>query len=114
MATVDNLYKVAVIGGALLARGLSLSGVKHQYIARTQEEAEAAINDALTHDEIGLIVLSERLSKKVRDRRLVNLIESSIAPIFVLVPAYNEQEQYADVLRKLIIRAVGIDISAKR
>ena len=114
MADVNNLYKVAVIGDSLLARGMAMSGVKHTYRADRQEEVEAAIKDAVSKTDIGMIIMNEGLARKVRDRKLLNMIDSGITPIFLLVPANNEQEQYVDVLRRLIIRAVGIDISAKR
>jgi vacuolar-type H+-ATPase subunit F/Vma7 len=114
MAVVGNLYKVAVIGDELLTRGMKLSGIRRIYSVETTEEVENAIKDATSKEDIGMIVINERLARKVRDRKLSNMIDSSIAPLFVLVPAHNEQEQYTDALRRLIIRAVGIDISAKR
>ena len=114
MADMSNLYKVAVIGDALLTRGMALGGVKYLYRADTAEEVESAVKDALGKSDIGMIIMNEGLARKVRDRKLLGMIDSSIAPVFLLVPANNEKEQYVDVLRKLIIRAVGIDISAKR
>ena len=118
MADVDNLSKlmndkVAVIGDELLTRGMSLGGVKHIYRATTQEEVERAVRDATERSDIGMIIINEALAKKVRDRKLMNMMDSSISPVFVLVPAYNEKEEYVDVLRRLIIRAIGMDISAK-
>lgn len=106
--------RIAVIGDELLARGMSLGGVKHIYRAGTQEEAERAVREAMERREIGMIVMNEGLAKKVRDRKLLNIMDSSISPVFVLVLAYKEQEEYVDVLRRLIIRAVGIDISKRR
>ena len=50
MADVDNRSKngkVAVIGDALLTRGMSLGGVKHIYRADTREEVERAVKDAI-------------------------------------------------------------------
>ena len=114
MGVVGNLYKVAVIGDELLTRGMRLSGVRHVYSVETTEEVENAIKDAAGKEDVGMIVINEGLAKKVRDRKLLNLMDSSIAPLFVLVPAHNAQEEYTDALRRLIIRAVGIDISAKR
>ena len=54
------------------------------------------------------------MAKKVTDRKLLNMMDSSISPVFVLVTSHNEQEEEVDVLRRLIIRAVGIDISKRR
>lgn len=118
MANVDAHSKingkVAVIGDALLTRGMSLGGVKHIYRADTREEIEHAIKDAMANSEIGMVVMNENLVKKIGDRKLLNTIDSSISPVFVFVTSHNEQEGEVDVLRRLIIRAVGIDISKRR
>jgi vacuolar-type H+-ATPase subunit F/Vma7 len=117
MADLDNAKmlndKIAVIGDELLTRGMSLGGVKYIYRVTTPEEVEHAIKDATERSEIGMIIINEGLAKKVRDRKMQNMMDSSISPVFVLVPAYNEKEEYVDVLRRLIIRAIGMDISAK-
>ena len=47
----------------------------------------------------------------VKDRRLLRVIDTSLSPIFVGIPSYNQKEVYEDTLRRLIIRAIGIDIS---
>jgi len=111
---MSNLYKVAVIGEPLLTRGMALAGVKRIYRADTGEEVEAAIKEAMENPDTGMIIITESLAKKVKNRKLINMMDSSISPVFVLVPAHGEQEMYVDVLRRLIIRAVGMDIGAKR
>ena len=111
---MNNLYKVAVIGDPLLTRGMALAGVKRIYRADSGEEAETAIKEAMERPDTGMIIITERIARMVKDRKLVNMMDSSISPVFVLVPAYGEQEQYVDVLRRLILRAVGMDIGAKR
>jgi vacuolar-type H+-ATPase subunit F/Vma7 len=117
MADVEHKIsngKVAVIGDALLARGMSLGGVKRIFRADTKEEVERAVKEALEDSSIGMIVMNEHLAKKVTDRKLLNTMDSSISPVFVLVAARNEEESEVDVLRRLIIRAVGIDIGKRR
>lgn len=110
-AIKGNNYRIAVIGSRLLATGMSVSGIKYIYEASNQEETENAIKDISNKSDIGIVIINENLANMVKDRRLLKLIDSSLAPIFVSVPAYNQKEVYQDTLRKLIIRAIGIDIS---
>ena len=55
--------------------------------------------------------MAERLIGKITDRRIQFTIDSSIMPMFVPVPSYKESGAREDVLRNLIIRAIGIDIT---
>lgn len=105
-----NTKKIAVIGDALLSTGFALSGIKATLKASTGEEAEAAIKSLVNDSEIGIIVIARKLVDKITDRRTLLLIDSSIMPMFVPVPSYNEGEG-EDPLRHLIIRAIGIDIA---
>lgn len=102
--------KIAVVGEALLSTGFALSGVKSSYRAVTGEEAEAAISALLEDKEIGIVIIAEKLLGKITDRKIQYAIDSSIMPMFVPVPSYKEGV-HEDVLRNLIIRAIGIDIS---
>lgn len=116
MATVKpgNTYRIAVIGDKLLATGMGLSGIKYIYKAGTQQEVEDAVRDVSNKSDIGLVIINENLISMVKDRKLVRLIDSSLSPIFVGIPSYNQKEVYEDTLRRLIIRAIGIDISKNK
>lgn len=111
MADLSKTYKIAVIGSRLLATGMGLSGVKHIYTATNQEETENAIREISSAGDIGIVIINENLAGMVRDRRLLKLMDNSLSPIFVSIPSFNQAEFYQDTLRKLIIRAIGIDIS---
>jgi vacuolar-type H+-ATPase subunit F/Vma7 len=104
-----NTKRIAIIGDALLSTGFALAGIKKTYIARTGEEAEAAIKEILEDGSIGIVVIAERLRERIQSRKVQNIIDTSIMPMFVPVPLYKESVQ-VDVLRNLIIRAIGIDI----
>jgi vacuolar-type H+-ATPase subunit F/Vma7 len=108
---MKNTYRIAVIGDRLLATGMGLSGVKYIYEANNQEEAEKAIRDVSAKGDIGIVIINENLMTMVKDRKLLRLIDNSLSPIFVSIPAYNQKEVAEDTLRRLIIRAIGIDIS---
>ena len=105
-----NMKKIAIIGDALLSTGFALAGIKRTFIVRTGEEAESAVRQVMDDGEIGIAVIAEGLVDKIPDRKTRLAIDSSIMPMFVPVPSYGEGAR-EDVLRALIIRAIGIDIA---
>ena len=113
MATVksENTLRIAAIGDRLLASGMGLSGVKYIYEAFDQKSVEDAVRDVSSRDDVGIVIINENLASMVKDRRLLKLIDSSLSPIFVAIPAFNQKGLMEDTLRRLIIRAIGIDIS---
>lgn len=111
MADISRNYRIAVIGDRLLATGIGLAGVKYVYEAKNQEEVEKAIRDISAKSDIGIVIINENLMGMVKDRKLLRIMDVSLSPIFVGIPAYNQKEVAEDTLRRLIIRAIGIDIS---
>lgn len=114
MADIKDTYRIAVVGDELLTKGMKLSGIKYIYNPRDAASTESAIRELVAKPDVGMVIINEDLANSVRDRKLANMIDSGISPVFVLVPGYNQSEKYADTLRKLIIRAVGIDIMAMK
>lgn len=90
--------------------GFKLAGVTESYTVESGADAEQALKALLQRDDIGLIVIASNLARGIRDRKIANAIDSSLLPMFIVVPNYNEKSQ-PDTLRRLIIRAIGIDIS---
>lgn len=105
-------YRIAMVGGEELALGFKLAGVHESIIAETAAEAEDKIRQLLQKDDIGIIVISSRLANGIKDRKLLNAIDTSLLPIFIEVPEYGDSHS-PDTLRRLILRAIGIDISKK-
>ncbi|MCW6160069.1 MAG: hypothetical protein LVQ95_03220 [Candidatus Micrarchaeales archaeon] len=103
-------YKIGVIGRNLLVKGFDLVGIKESIIIEDDSEAEAAFRRLLDNEEIGLIIINERTSAAITDRKLREIIDTSLMPLVVEVPGYKEKEVVADILRRLVLRAVGIDI----
>lgn len=109
---LSNTYKIAIIGRAELSLGFRLTGITEAYDVDEGAQAESVIRDLLQRNDIGLIIIASQLVKKIKDRKILNAIDSSILPIFMEIPGYKE-EKVPDTLRRLIIRAIGIDISTK-
>ncbi len=100
-------YKIAVVGNTQLALGFKLAGVAEAY---GEVGVETRMRELMQRDDIGLIITTSKVLKSVRDRKLSERIENSSLPMVVEVPDYKEEGQ-PDTLRRLIMRAIGIDIS---
>ncbi len=109
----DLEYKIAVVGDQLLVRGFKLAGVKEAHIAETTEDVEAALREIFEKDNIGIVIVSEDAIGRIKDRRLLYKIDTSLVPLVIEVPGYGQEEKHADTLRNLVMRVIGIDILAK-
>jgi len=105
-------YKVAIIGKKEVSLGFRLTGITESYDTEDPVEAEKMIRELTQRNDIGLIIISSKIVRGIKDRKILNAIDSSILPIFMEIPGYKE-EKVPDTLRRLIIRAIGIDISNK-
>jgi vacuolar-type H+-ATPase subunit F/Vma7 len=110
-----NYYKIAVIGNNLLSKSMKLIGIKYIYDISNEniENIEKIIEKIALNEDIGIVIINEGITEKLINKRLINMIDSSLKPIFIEIPDYNKPEIYKDVLKRLIIRAIGIDISKK-
>jgi vacuolar-type H+-ATPase subunit F/Vma7 len=105
--------KIAVVGSNIMATGFKIAGVKNAmvaYLADSQEDIEQKINELFADETVAVIVAGQSTLAKVRDRKLLQLIDTSLLPIVVGIPDYHEKEENEDTLRRLIKRAIGIDI----
>jgi len=103
-------YKIAVVGNTQLALGFKLAGVAEAYSSTTPQESERTMRELIGREDIGLIITTSKVLNGIRDRKLADAIADSILPMVIEVPDYKEEGQ-PDTLRRLIMRAVGIDIS---
>ena len=102
-------YKIVVIGNEQVTLGFKLSGV-HSYTIADAGEAEALLKDLLQDGEVGLIILGSGIVSQIKDRKLLDVISSSILPMVIEIPALGAERKEDDLLRNLIMRAIGIDI----
>ena len=103
-------YKIAVVGNTQIALGFKLSGVAEAYDAKNSAESERRMRELMQREDIGLIITTSRVIGSIRDRKLSENIADSVLPLVIEVPDYKEEGQ-PDTLRRLIMRAIGIDIS---
>ncbi len=102
--------KIVVLGGEVLPLGMKLAGVKESYTVEAGGEAERKMLDLLDREDVGIIVVTEGIARSIADRRIRYRMENSLDPLVISVAGYNEKMASEDTLRRLIMRAVGIDI----
>ncbi len=105
-----NKYKIAIVGNTQLALGFKLSGVAEAYSVKDASESEKKMRELMQRDDIGLIITTSKVLKEIRDRKLAEMISDSVLPMVIEVSDYKEVGE-PDTLRRLIMRAIGIDIS---
>ncbi len=106
--------KIVVVGDSVLPLGLKLAGVKEGYTTEGIEDAERLLMELFERKDVGIIVVTEGIANGIKDRRVKYRMDNSIDPVILPVPGYNENVSGEDTLRKLILRAVGIDIMEKQ
>lgn len=104
-------YKIAVLGNERIALGFKLSGITEAFNANDTHEAESRFRELLQRDDIGIIIIGSAAKRLIKDRRLQESITSSIMPLVVEIAESGEEHAEEDTLRKLILRAIGIDIT---
>ena len=104
-------YKVAVVGTEPLSLGFSLAGITESYKPENAEDSEIIRRKLMQRNDIGIIAVSSSIIRDVKDRKLQEAVAGSLLPLVIELPEYGEQVA-EDTLRKLIIRAIGIDVQA--
>jgi vacuolar-type H+-ATPase subunit F/Vma7 len=103
--------KIVVLGSNVLPLGMKLAGVKEGYSVDNNEDAERILMELFERKDVGIIVMTESLSRSIKDRRVRYRMENSIDPVVVSVPGYQDKVEVEETLRRLILRAMGIDIA---
>jgi V/A-type H+-transporting ATPase subunit F len=89
--------------------GLRLAGVDGA-VAHTRDEFSIELNNALLDRDIGIVAVSEKLSKQFHD--LIEEIENNRAlPLIVEVPDRHGTEREKDFLSGYVRGAIGMKFS---
>jgi V/A-type H+-transporting ATPase subunit F len=101
--------KIGVVGDFDTVTGFRLAGVKETYDVEEPEAAVEALKKLMKED-IGVIIITERLADQIRDET-EELIEEKTLPIIVEIPDKKGPiEGKADPIMALIKKAVGVEI----
>ncbi|WP_456475802.1 V-type ATP synthase subunit F [Candidatus Pyrohabitans sp.] len=102
--------KVSVIADYDTVVGFRLAGVREGYPVDSPEEALERLREIVKKDEVGLVIVTERLVDKIRGD-VDRLLEKRNFPLLVEIPDKKGAiEKKVDPLKELVRRAVGVDI----
>lgn len=100
---------IIALGDRDMAIGFKLAGVSSAFEVKDAEEAKGILRDAFQRQDVGIILISERLAEELRS--FINkLVEEADMPIIVEIPSKEGAKGGVDIIRELVKRAVGIEI----
>ncbi len=100
--------KLLVIGNSEAVQGFSLVGV-HGQVATTAEEINQALDNALTDKDIGIILVTQDVSRLI-EARMDRLKLRSTVPLVVEIPGPQGVSPDQPTLSDIVLRAIGIKI----
>lgn len=98
--------KFYTIGDEDTVLGFNLVGVPGQ-VVKTPEEAVQALDDAFKTEGLGIIILSERIARQIREHVNRYLYKSSF-PLIIEIPDRRGPMEGRGTVRDQIRAAVGI------
>jgi V/A-type H+-transporting ATPase subunit F len=96
------MKRIAAVGDEDFLVGFRLAGVRNTF--DTSDDPRAAIEDAMDHDDVGIVVIDEDLMDDVPGH-VQDTINESVNPVFVKLGATEGKG-----LRSKIKRAIGVDL----
>ena len=100
--------KILVIGNQEAVLGFSLTGVQGQVVA-TVEETNQALDKALLSTEIGIVLVTQDVSKMIQPRMDQLQLRSTI-PLVVEIPGPEGVSPDQPSLSDIVLRAIGVKI----
>jgi vacuolar-type H+-ATPase subunit F/Vma7 len=100
--------KVLVIGHPDAVLGFSLVGVAGKAVTNAAE-ANQALDEALSSSEIGIILVTQDISKLI-EARMDNLKLHSTVPLVVDIPSPEGVSPDQPSLSDIVLRAIGVKI----
>ena len=104
--------KIGVIGDQETVMGFGLAGVGQSYTVTTQEEAIEAFKAATDEDlELGILIITEAIADWLATELSFWRRQNMLFPIIVEIPDKTGPKRRRDPIKRLIMRAVGVDIT---
>ena len=100
--------KLLVIGHPEAVLGYSLAGV-HGQVASSAEEANQALDKALATPDIGIVLVTQDVSKLIEGRMDYLRLRSTI-PLVVEIPGPEGIGPDQPSLSDIVLRAIGVKI----
>lgn len=101
------MSRFIILGGEEFTLGFRLAGV-NDIVEVNENTSEKEVKKLLDEKIDGICVVDKNTVDTLHERTKTK-IEDSVKPVFVILSETAEQE----TIRKMIIKAIGIDIMAK-
>ncbi len=102
--------RISVIADFDTVVGFRLAGVKQGYVVESPEEALQRLREVVREEDVGLVIITERLMDKIRSEA-EKLLEKRSFPLLVEIPdKAGPIEKKVDPMKELVRRAVGVEI----
>ncbi len=100
--------KVLVIGHPEAVLGFSLAGVNGHAVT-TAEEANRALDEALSAKDIGIILVTQDVAQMLQER-VEDLKLHSTSPLVVEIPSPAGVSEDQPSFSELVLKAIGIKL----
>jgi V/A-type H+-transporting ATPase subunit F len=100
--------KVLTVGHPDAVLGFSLAGVDGR-IAKTAEEVNSALDDALAASDVGIVLVTEDVAQLI-EGRMDHLRLRSTIPLVVEIPGPKGVRPGYPSLSEIVRRAIGVKI----
>jgi len=107
-------FKIAVIGDRDTTTGVILAGVTYAHVHATKDETLAKLNEFLTSDEIGLILVTHRVAEELGFEFRQMMRTKRLLPLVLRIPDKTGYVPKVDELQETIKRTVGAEIVVKK
>jgi V/A-type H+-transporting ATPase subunit F len=95
--------EIAILGDSKFVLGFQLAGIRKVF--EPKEKIMESIEQIKQDKEIGIVIMDEETMAMFREHERV-MIDKSVKPVFIVMSEKASQ----DNLRKMIIKAIGIDL----
>ena len=95
--------RVVAVGSKAFVTGFALAGVQGEYV-KSSQEALGKVNSLLRQQDVGLIMLSDDVSRDIRDE-IASIRAKRAVPLIYEVPApgsKHETVEYRALLRQIL------------
>ncbi len=107
-------FEIAVIGDRDTTTGMALAGATYTHVHTTKDETLSKLNEFLTSDEIGLILLTHRVAEELGFEFRQLMRTKRLLPLVLQIPDKTGYVPEVDELREIIRRTVGGEIIIRK
>jgi V/A-type H+-transporting ATPase subunit F len=106
--------KVAVIGDIDTTTGFALAGAQYVHVHIDKDGTLSKLSELLADKEIGLVLITYRISEELGDEFRMAIRKKSLLPIVLRIPDKTGYRPKEDELYNLIKRTIGAEIVVRK